>query len=249
MTGRATEPRRLALPPAFRAHLSPTAPGACADACRLAGSGLAPAGTLVWTGKADTIDLAVILAPEEPLATARRGFFAGMAALAAALGAHAPPEMAVEIAWPDTLLFDGARIGGGQLSWPEGCGEDMVPDWLVFGGMLIASKAHAGDPGLTPFSTSLDEQGFVHDDQESIVEGFARNLTKVFEMWSEDGFSAVAGRYLGHLPRGDGAGPFAIAKTGDLVESAAVGEPRRSALLPALEAVSWLDRHTKTVRL
>ncbi len=185
---------------------------------------------MVWKGPADTIDLAVILGPEEPLATARRAFLAGMVALAAAIGTHAPPEMAVDIDWPDTLLFDGARIGGGHLRSPDECAEDEEPSWLIFSGMVIASKAHAGDPGLTPFSTSLEEQGFGHDDQEALVEAFARNLMKIFEIWHEDGFEAVASRYLAHLS-GEGVG--AIDRIG----------------AEALRTPTWLDPATGTVRL
>jgi hypothetical protein len=36
---------------------------------------------------------------------------------------------------------DRARLGGGRLAWPESCGEDAVPDWLVFSGMLIAAQS------------------------------------------------------------------------------------------------------------
>lgn len=237
---------RLALPPAFTALvLPPDSDGAFAQACRIAGSDPSGTGTLVWGGPADTMEIAVVLAPEEPLRTARRAFVAGMVALAAAVGAHAPPEMPIEIDWPDTLLFDGARIGGGRLGWPETYGEDEEPDWLVFSGMLVVSKAYAGDPGLTPFSTSLEEQGFGHDDQESLVEGFARNLMKTFESWQEDGFNTVADRYLRHLPIADGVSARSLNATGDLVEGANAGR----ALLEGLRAPSWLDPATGRVRL
>ncbi|KQT90310.1 biotin/lipoate--protein ligase family protein [Methylobacterium sp. Leaf466] len=236
--------RRLALPPAFSPVVLPfDSDGAFAHACRIAADMPDGAAPLVWAGPAETFDIAVVLVPEEPLRTARRAFLAGMVALAAAVGAHAPPEMPVEIAWPDTLLFDGARIGGGRLAWPPRCGEDEVPDWLVVSGMLIVSKAYAGDPGLTPTSTSLDEQGFGHDDQESLVEGFARNLMKTFEVWAEDGFDAVGRRYLAHLPAGEGDVRLALTETGDLSD----GTIRP--LMPALAVPAWLDPATGRVRL
>lgn len=237
---------RLALPPAFTALvITQDSDGAFAEACRIARTDDAGTGTLVWGGPAETMEIAVVLAPEEPLRTARRAFVAGMVALAAAVGAHAPPEMPIEIEWPDTLLFDGARIGGGRLGWPDTCGEDDEPDWLVFSGMIIVSKAYAGDPGLTPFSTSLEEQGFGHDDQESLVEDFARNLMKTFESWHEDGFDAVADRYLMHLPVVDGVTSRTLDATGDLVENA---DAHRS-LLAGLRTPSWLDLATGRVRL
>src|SRR5690242_7988484 len=50
------------------------------------------AGTLVYVGRFDLAEFALVLEPEEPLRTARRVFYAGMAALADALTAFAPPE-------------------------------------------------------------------------------------------------------------------------------------------------------------
>ena len=236
----------LTLPPAFTALvITQDSDGAFAEACRIARTDEAGTGTLVWGGPAETMEIAVVLAPEEPLRTARRAFVAGMVALAAAVGAHAPPEMPIEIEWPDTLRFDGARIGGGRLGWPETCGEDEEPEWLVFSGMFIVSKAYAGDPGLTPLSTSLEEQGFGYDDQESLVEGFARNLMKTFESWQEDGFDAVADRYLRHLPVGDGEFSRTLNANGDLVE----GAEAHRLLLPELSTPSWHDPATGRVRL
>jgi hypothetical protein len=47
------------------------------------------AGTLVHVGRFDLSEFAVVLEPEEPLASARRVFYAGMVALRDALLAHA----------------------------------------------------------------------------------------------------------------------------------------------------------------
>src|SRR5476649_3042713 len=55
------------------------------------------AGTLVYVGRFDLAEFAVVLEPDEPLRTARRAFYAGMAALADALLAHAQPDTAITI--------------------------------------------------------------------------------------------------------------------------------------------------------
>ena len=91
------------------------------------------AGTLVYVGRFDLAEFAVVLEPDEPLRTARRAFYAGMAALADALLTYAPPEKPVTIDWPDTIRVDGGLVGGGRLAWPEDAREDEPPDWLVFG--------------------------------------------------------------------------------------------------------------------
>src|SRR5476649_1208850 len=54
------------------------------------------AGALVYVGRFDLAEFAVVLEPDEPLRTARRAFYAGLVALADALLAHAPPEKEID---------------------------------------------------------------------------------------------------------------------------------------------------------
>lgn len=241
-------PAPLLLPPAFRGFVAVSPADAHAQACRLAAAGRAEAGDLLLAERADAIDLAVVLAPEEPLATAWRALFAGMQALADAVGSFGPPEIPVLIEWPDTLRFNAARLGGGRLGWPPDCGEGEVPEWLVFSGQLIASKAQAGDPGITPDSTSLEEEGFPADLREPLAESFARHLTKAFEIWSEDGFERLASRYLARLALAPGI-RAAIETGGDARLLREDGGSERLPLLPALRDPAWRDPATGGVRL
>ena len=84
------------------------------------------AGTLVYVGRFDLAEFALVLEPEEPLRAARRAFYAGMAALADALAATAPPETAINIEWPDALYVNWGLVGGGRLAWPKRAREDEV---------------------------------------------------------------------------------------------------------------------------
>lgn len=236
----------LILPPGFSHRVA--AADAHAEACQLAASGEAEAATLMLGARVDLIDLAVVLAPDEPLAGARRALFAGLVALADALGAYGPPEIPVRVLWPCTIRFNAARLGGVRLGWPQGCAEEAVPDWLVFSAMLIASKAAAGDPGHTPDSTALEEEGFPPDLRGLLVESFARHLTKAFEVWREDGFGHLAQRYLGRLELEPGT-RTAIDERGDLRLAAPDGRTERLALAPALQTPAWRDPETGTVRL
>lgn len=244
----AAGPPRLVLPPGFSARAAEPPSDAHAEACRLAASGAAEAATLVLGRRDDLIDVAVVLAPAEPLATARRALFAGMVALANAVGAFGPPEIPVTFGWPGTLLFNGARLGGGRLGVPDGCRADEVPDWLVFSAMLIASKAAAGEPGHTPDSTALDEEGFGTDLHTPLVESFARHLTKAFEIWREDGFGHLAALYLAHLPVPPGA-RAAIEACGDGRLTWPDGRAEALPLCASLEAPPWRDLRTGGVRL
>ncbi len=145
----------------------------------------------------------VLLAPEEPLAAARRVGLVGLVALAEAVGSHAPPDKPVTLDAAGTLSFDRARLGGARLAWARGCPEDAVPDWLVFSWMLIAAKREAGDPGHTPDSTSLEEEGF-EAGPDALIESFARHLLRGLSLWAEDG-PRRAGAARPHLERRPGA--------------------------------------------
>jgi len=150
--------------------------------------------------------------------------------------------MPVTLGWPDVIAFDGARIGGGRLGWPERCDENEVPDWLVFSAMLILSKKHAGDPGLTPGSTALDEEGFEPGAADAIVEAFARYLLLGFDTVRDGGFDAAVKAYMRRLPAGAGS---RIASDGSL----RTDEGTRLDLAPALAALSWFDSRTGAPRL
>jgi hypothetical protein len=225
----------LELPPGFQLLEAPPGLDSMAQACRIAaGHG---AGTLVWAPRADVVDFAVVLEPDEPLAAARRAFIAGMVAVAHALAAGMPPEKRIQFEWPATILFDGARLGGARLAWPDGCAETDTPDWLVFSTMLIASKADAGEPGLTPTSTSLEDEHCEFGDPSDLIERFARHLMRTIAEWSDAGFKPVAEAYLSRLSEPEHSGQLAV--NGDLVS-----QSRRRALVAGLERAAWLDSST-----
>src|SRR5437764_13555082 len=140
--------RTLDLPPPFRQVVLREAGDAFAHACARAGE--LGAGTLVFVGRFDLAEFAVVLEPDRPLAAARLAFYAGMVALGDALAAGAPPEKPIGIEWPDAIQVDRGLVGGGRLAWPDGCGEAAVPEWLVFGAMIRTVSARGAEAALHP---------------------------------------------------------------------------------------------------
>jgi hypothetical protein len=116
------------------------------------------AGTLVYVGRFDLAEFAVVLEPDEPLRAARHAFYAGMVALTDALRAYAPPNKPVTIDWPDAVRVDGGLVGGGRLGWPASAKEDEPPPWLVFGAMIRTVAMTDEEPGMHP-SCRIDENG------------------------------------------------------------------------------------------
>jgi biotin-(acetyl-CoA carboxylase) ligase len=235
-------PERLTLPPPYRQQR--LAEGSVLEvAVARVSEG---AGTLVWTDRPGLLAMAVVLEPETPLVEARRAFHLGMAAACEALAAFCAPERDVRIRWPDTILHDTSRLGGGRLRWPDDCGEGEVPAWLVFGVDLIRDRDGLEAPGLFPESTSLAEEGF--EAPRRLIESFASHLMLGFDTWTAEGYPRAADRYLRRLVAAPGA-EFRIDGNGDLLEKGAGDLVVRRALLPALAACAWADSSTGRPRL
>jgi biotin-(acetyl-CoA carboxylase) ligase len=220
-------PANVDLPPGFRGHALAPGEDAFEAALRAAEQGADPA-TMVWVLGPHALDLAVVLAPDEPALLARRTVIAGMAALADALVVVAPPEKPIGIAWPATLLVAGAVAGGGRVALPEGA-PDAVPAWLVFGATLRLAWPEEAEPGLTPERTALAEEGFEDFDAAELVGSFARHLLFHVDAWQARGFGAVASVYAKRL-----VPPGRVLENGDLHQG-------KMPLAAALLRPSWRD--------
>jgi hypothetical protein len=234
--------RQLDLPPLFRVVTLREVGDAFAHAQAIAPD--TGAGTLVYVGRFDVAEFAVVLEPEEPLSVARRAFYAGCTALADAMLAHAPPSKPIAFDWPDAIRVDGGLIGGARLAWPAGAAENEAPPWLVFGAMIRTVAMGEEEPGLRPLAATLDEEGFDDFGSTQLVEGFARHLMTATHQWQEDGFAAVGRRYLELLSLAPGARAD-IQDNGDLIvrrNDATV--TARQSLTDALRTASWLDPAT-----
>lgn len=246
MSKRTPGPRTLDLPPLFQAVFLREVGDAFAHAKEIAGE--MGAGTIVHVGRFDVCEFAVVLEPDEPLAEARRAFYAGMAALHDALSAAAPPESPVSIAWPDSMRVNGGLIGGGRMAWPEGTPESAAPAWLVFGASVRMVALGSGDTGLQPLVTALAEEGFEDMGADRLVESFARHLMFSLDAWRAGEFAGVIAAYLKHLKVEKGSSA-AIDRNGDLlVRWRGQSHADRHALVEALAVPSWLDPVTGALR-
>lgn len=212
-------------------------------------AGKSGAGTLVYVGRFDLAEFAVVLEPTEPLRTARRAFYAGMVALAESLQAYAPPNKPVTIDWPDAVRVDGGLVGGGRLGWPTSIRDDETPPWLVFGAMIRTVAMTQTEAGVHPLASALQEEGFGEIGAVEVTESFARHLMVAFDRWQVDGFASLAHQYLALVERQtntsrriDADGDFVLQRIGG--EKAAPIE-----LAQVLTKPSWLDPDTGGPRL
>jgi biotin-(acetyl-CoA carboxylase) ligase len=232
----------LDLPPPFRLVTLREVGDAFAHAAGVAAED--GAGTLVYVGRFDLAEFAVVLEPEEPLKTARRALYAGLTALADALAVHAPPEKPISFDWPDGVRVDGGLVGGARLAWPEGADENAPPDWLVFGAMIRTVAMGDEEAGVRPLSSALEDEGFDDLGSGALVESFSRHLMVAIDAWQEKGFGEIARNYLARLLPESGVRRD-IDDNGDLmVRRMGKVEAERRPLLRALATPSWLDPAT-----
>ncbi|WP_424629406.1 biotin/lipoate--protein ligase family protein [Bradyrhizobium sp. SYSU BS000235] len=238
----------LDLPPGYTLVALREHGDAFAHGCDIAGE--AGAGTLVWVRRYDLVEFAVVLEPDEPLASARRAFFAGMNATTDAIAAHCPPERQVEFIWPDTILFDGGVLGGARLGWPKDCGETEVPAWLVFGVILRAADMAHIEEAEAARGVALLNEGFEMVDTEAIIGSFARHLMTAFDQWNERGFDPLARDYLERLSKETTNERRRIDVNGDLLKTTATnGPPVRNSLVERLAKVAWYDPVNRAPKL
>ncbi len=225
--------RRLDLPSLYTLKVLREHGDAFAHARSIAAEG--GAGTLVWVGRYDVAEFAVVLEPEEPLRQARPVFYACMNALADTIASLAPPETPLSFEWPDALRLDAGLLGGGRIGWPEAAPEDETPDWLVFGAMLRVSAPPDREPGEWKRGVTLEEQGFFGVGAADVIETFARNLMAALHDWGELGPAHEFNRWLRRYPSKSPA-LTRIDAEGDLI-----GAEGRRDFVQALSTPSWLD--------
>jgi biotin-(acetyl-CoA carboxylase) ligase len=245
--GERTHPRisskpALDLPPPFRLVTLREVGDAFAHAVSIAAQ--EGAGTLVYVGRFDLAEFAVVLEPEEPLNTARRALYAGLVALADALAVHAPPERPIAFDWPDTVRVNAGLVGGARLAWPPDAKEHEPPAWIVFGAMIRTVAIGDEEPGLRPLSAALEEEGFEDLGSGGLVESFARHLMVAVDTWQEKGFGEIAKNYLARLAPESGV-RREIAENGDLlVRRMGKAAAEQRSLVRALAEPAWLDPAT-----
>jgi biotin-(acetyl-CoA carboxylase) ligase len=236
----------LVLPPPFRLVRLREGGDAFGHAC--ANAAELGAGALVFVGRLDVAEFAVVLETDERLTAARLVFCAGMVALYDAIASLAPPQKLIAIEWPDAIRVDGALVGGGRLAWPAGLDEQAAPEWLVFGAAIRLTTVGESKPRVDFPTTTLQAEGFDVCGPGGVVKKFARHLLVTDDRLREIGFAAVTKAYVSRLARQRGV-RHDIAENGDLVMSQKDGLAERRALVPMLATPRWVDAQCNGSRL
>ena len=153
------------------------------------------AGLVSYLLLADRVEAALVFAPEVPLAEAMTMLPLCGVGFQNALGALAPPEVAVHLSWDGTIRVNGAICGGLRvLSATHDPAE--VPDWLVVGWTLPLLPADV-ETGNTPDQTALFVEGCADVSPPTLVEAWARHTLNWIARWESDGSRPLASEWRG----------------------------------------------------
>lgn len=170
-------------------------------ACAKAAMGC-DAGLIVYNLRDNSLSAALVFAPEVPLSRAMSMLPTCGVGFQNALGALAPPEVAVHLEWGGGIQVNGARCGAFRVAASDNT-VDATPDWLVVG-FTLPLWPEGDNPGETPDATALYAEGCVDVAAPRLLEAWARHALNWINRWEQDGPRALHDEWRG-LAHGFGA--------------------------------------------
>lgn len=153
------------------------------------------AGLVVYRVAADRVGAALVFAPEVPLAKAMVMLPLCQVGFQNALGALAPPEVAVHLEWSGGVRVNGAGCGRFR-AFASSDDAEAVPDWLVVGWEMPLWPP-SEETGLTPDQTALYVEGCADVDPGQLVEAWARHTLNWIARWEDEGAGPLHGEWRG----------------------------------------------------
>ena len=172
------------------------------------------AGLVVYNLGADVMQAALVLAPEVPLAQAMTMLPLCAVGFQNALGALAPPEVAVHLGWDGALYLNGARCGGLRVAASH-TDPKALAEWLVIG-LTLPLWPPSEDTGATPDATALYAEGCADVDATQLIESWARHTLNWINRWEDEGPRALHAEWRG-LAHGMGEAAAQGGRTGSFL--------------------------------
>jgi biotin-(acetyl-CoA carboxylase) ligase len=160
------------------------------------------AGTIVYNLVGANLQAAIIFAPEVPSAKAMVMLPICGIGLQNALGALAPPEVAVHLKWDGTIMVNGARCGALTASAAPSHPE-QTPDWLIIG-LTVPLWSANEVPGDTPDVTALYDEGCCDIAAADLIAAWTRHTLVWVNRWLDDDLRAIHNEFTGLWHKDDG---------------------------------------------
>ncbi len=151
------------------------------------------AGDVFWSPASPTeANFAIVLEPDVGHETAIEMVPLTLVALSDCLAILLPPQVAVQFRAGQFVTVNAGVAGGVSAAMAKPGAGSEVPDWLVVSVRLgLQRDDDAGDPGLQPDITTLDEEGWEQPGSDKVIETFSRHFLSWMTAWSDDGFKPI----------------------------------------------------------
>jgi biotin-(acetyl-CoA carboxylase) ligase len=153
------------------------------------------AGMVAYHLAPNALQAALVMTPEVPLRRAMAMLPLCGIGFQNALGALAPPEVAVHLEWGGGLRINGARCGTFHVASADP-DPDAVPDWLVVG-FTLPLWPDTDTPGDTPDDTALYAEGCADVQAPDLLQAWARHTMVWLGRWDEEGNKPLHAEWRG----------------------------------------------------
>ena len=188
-------PLPISFPPLFTGEAVTGSTDPFAKACTKAMIGV-DAGLLVHNITPDMIRAAIVFAPEKPLENAMSAMIACSVGFQNAMGAIAPPEVAVHLGWQGEIYVNGGQSGRFRVA-ASSRDTDKIPDWLVVGLEIDLLPQGEGETGDTPNQTCLMMEGCGDVSALRLLEAWSRHTLVWVNDIETDGLRALHEQWRG----------------------------------------------------
>ena len=158
----------------------------------IAVAGKSETGTVLYSENPEYVEVAIILSPEIPKIKCNQMLYIMMVASGDAIGALAPPEVAVTYAFPGFIFLNRGEAGLVKVEIAPSNDDQSIPDWMVVGLKLrLNNNIEINENEINADVTSLADEGGGYVSRTRAIESLSRNFLAWVSQWEDEGFKPV----------------------------------------------------------
>lgn len=148
-----------------------------------------------WMSGSRNLHCALVLRPEDDLATCCQISLVSCICTAMAIARQAEPLEEIRFRWPNDILLNRGKVAGITLSGE--LGPRQRPRWMVVAVNVNVNECPASK-GFT--AASMRGEGFQQADRIGVLEAYGREFLSWINRWAEEGFSPVRNAWATKSP-------------------------------------------------
>ena len=158
----------------------------------IAVAGKSETGTVLYSENPEYVEVAIILSPEIPKIKCNQMLYIMMVASGDAIGALAPPEVAVTYAFPGFIFLNRGEAGLVKVEIAPTNDDQSIPDWMVVGLKLrLNNNIEINENEINADLTSLADEGGGYVSRTRAIESLSRHFLAWVSQWEDEGFKPV----------------------------------------------------------